>query len=79
MNSNIWIKLNPNFVWKYSYSEGIPPEGIDVMTTDGTNYYIMYYLHSGEYRWINIVDDDEYPIPFEPTHWRFLNEYEENV
>jgi hypothetical protein len=29
---------------------------------------------SGEYRWINIVDDDdEVPLPFTPTKWRFIS------
>ncbi len=71
------IKMNYNFVWKNDLSEGIPPEGIDVMTYNGYDNHIMYFLASGEYRWMNIIDDEEVPIPFEPTHWRFLTNEEE--
>ena len=67
-----WVRMDGDIVWTNGLKIGMPPEGVTVMTTDGENIYDMYYLMSSEYRWINIVDDDEAPLPFEPTHWRFI-------
>jgi hypothetical protein len=67
-----WFVMNHDKVWKYDEPDGMPPEGITVMTSDGDHYHTMYYIMSGEYRWINIVNDDEAPLPFIPTKWRFI-------
>lgn len=71
---HMWFDINHDKVWKFGEPDGIPPEGHTVLTTDSNNHYHpMYYIMSGEYRWINIVDDDEAPLPFTPTKWRFIS------
>lgn len=54
-----------------------PPEGITVVITDGELVDTAYFLWSSEYRWVKIDDglDDEVDLPFEPTHWMFVDDY----
>ena len=56
-----WIDVN----------DELPDEGIDVITTDGVNCAIMYYLMSGSYTWIHIdiLNDDISELPFNPIYW----------
>lgn len=67
----MWIKFDNDILYT------LPPEGVDVMTTDGESVAILYYLCSSEYRWINLSEelDDEIPLPFQPTHWMTLEDY----
>lgn len=70
---HMWFDMNDDKVWKFGEPDGMPPEGVTVLTTDGNNnYHKLYYIMSGEYRWINRVDDEEAPLPFIPTKWRFI-------
>lgn len=58
-----------------------PPEGVDVMVTDGKQIAVMWYICSSIYDWFfdnpNDPDDalsgDE--IPFQPTHWMYIEDY----
>jgi len=49
-----------------------PNEGIDVLVSDGHNYDVVWYIWSGEYKWMktNIEEDtaDEFKS-FVPTKW----------
>ena len=40
--------------------ETYPREGIDVLVSDGINYDIVYYIMSGEYKWlkVDLIEDD---------------------
>lgn len=53
--------------------ETYPPEGVDVLVSDGENFDIAWYIMSGEYKWLktHIFDDDCYDFTsFIPTKWR---------
>lgn len=50
-----------------------PPEGEDVLVSDGTNYDVVYYIMSGEYRWLKEHierDDVDDFTSFIPVKWK---------
>ena len=77
----MWIKTDSMWDSEDGYLTGrypsVPPEGVTIMTTDGVSYFPLYYIMSGEYRWINYSDelDEEIPLPFEPTHWMSMENF----
>jgi hypothetical protein len=41
----MWFDMNHDKVWMFDEPDGMPPEGLTVLTTDGNNnYHPMYYL-----------------------------------
>jgi hypothetical protein len=76
----MWIEVKTMWDSQAGYLTGkylAPPEGVTVMTTDGTSYFPLWYLMSGSYRWVNYSDelDKELPLPFEPTHWMTMENF----
>lgn len=64
-----WIKIDNKFL---PSKDTFPPEGIEVLISDGENYDVAYYLRSGEYKWIKVKvkdDDIEDFLQFVPTMW----------
>lgn len=51
----------------------LPPEGEEVLISDGTNYDVAYYVASGEYKWLksHVEDDDSNDFTsFIPIKWK---------
>jgi len=64
-------------MWKFFQNDDDhePPEGIEVLVSDGTNYDVAYYIKSGEYKWlkVNVKDDDVSDFDnFTITKWSFI-------
>ena len=59
-----------------------PPEGYEVMVTDGESEIVMWYVMSGDYKWFcDNIEDPDYPLsddelPFNPSRWMHLADYE---
>jgi hypothetical protein len=78
----MWIAFN-NKDLNNQPDSNYPPEGYDVMTTDGNQEAIMWYLMSSEYKWNfqdpqdsdNFFTDNHPQFPFQPTHWMSLEDY----
>ena len=52
-----------------------PPEGIDVLVSDGTHTDVANYLRSSEYKWtkVNVKDDELNDFTnFIPIEWKFI-------
>jgi len=68
----MWIKIDSNDYKTF------PNEGETVMTTDGKVVFPLWFIKSGEYRWINLDDktEQEEPLPFQPTHWMGMSDWD---
>lgn len=64
-----WINFDEND------SNTFPPEGVNVLISDGIHYDVAYYLLSGEYVWIKIdleKDDINDFTAFPIIKWCFI-------
>lgn len=68
-----------NDEWVYfdeNNSETFPPEGEDVLVSNGTNYDVAWYILSSSYKWlkchIELDEVDEF-TSFVPIKWKNLN------
>jgi len=81
----MWIKFDGKEFKKpgsKQHMTSVPPEGHEVMVTDGENIANMWYIMSGEYEWFMDTLEDGYHdsisgdnLPFYPTHWMTLDNY----
>ena len=75
-------KFNEHFsnIWIYIIDEDdktFPPEGEEVLVSDGKNYDVAYYLRSGEYIWkkVNIeMDRADDLTNFNIIKWRSIED-----
>lgn len=53
-----------------------PPEGVDVVVTDGKSIDIAYYVYSGS-KWVKYDEtiDDVVEMILTPTHWMCEEDY----
>lgn len=68
-------ELLESFLQIDKWREGIPPEGVEVIVSDGNNYDVAYYLMSGEYVWMknNIKKDCSKKFKsFVPIKWKYI-------
>lgn len=72
-----WIKIVEWIPYQPKQLDTYPPEGVEVLVTDGTHYDVAWYLRSGEYRWVktNVKNDalDDF-LNFIPTHWSSIKQ-----
>ena len=77
----MWIPFNNKDLDNQQF-KNYPPEGCEIMTTDGQKESIMWFIMSSEYKWFyqedpnhpdRVLTDDE--LPFQPTHWMLLEDY----
>lgn len=56
-----------------NFEDELPPEGVEVLVTDGIHYDVAWYLMSGEYIWRkNILEKDDVIefTAFTPIKWK---------
>ena len=52
-----------------------PPEGEEVLVSDGFNYDVAWYIRSGEYKWLksNVIRDITFDFKsFVPIKWKSI-------
>lgn len=55
--------------------ETYPPEGVEVLISNGRNFDVAYFLMSGEYVWmkVNVKKDNAKKFKsFTPIKWKFI-------
>ncbi len=65
-----WIDIEINNYDTY------PPEGIDVLVSDGNNYDVAWFIYSSTYQWrkINITEDTATEFKqFEIKKWKLID------
>lgn len=66
-----WIEYIANI--RYKDEKHYPPEGVEVVVTDGKSIDVMWVVYSGgaSWCWSNPEGQDGFSdgIPFQPTHW----------
>lgn len=70
-----WTKIVEWVKGKWPQEDTYPPEGIEVLVTDGTRYDVAWYVVQ-ENMWVktNVAKDDlEAFKNFKPTHWAPIN------
>jgi len=66
----MWVKFD-SFIM-----EELPPEGEEVLVSDGCYYDVCYFVKSGEYKWmkVDLINDDVFDFKaFIPTKWKKIN------
>lgn len=76
LDPTVHLNNNINMDWVNVTDNNYPPEGVDVLVSDGINYDVAWYLMSSEYVWMKIEidkDDSKLFTSIIPTKWKRLD------